>query len=190
MADRLVIKEKHTVQKLLNQEKTIKEISDVIGKSEHCIEKYVENELLPLLVRLNGEGVAMPKIVTAIQAAEEAKADYEDEVKTDSGFLSPEVTEEAVKMLVLQGIPDGAARSCIINQVVPELTSHITDATVLYKICLNRLNIHMTLQKTTAGGNQGVTISNQGASAVMDAAREKHTVNSDSAPQHIFKPQG
>lgn len=172
MADRLNIKEKYTVQKSLNEDKTINEISENIGKSQACINKYIEDELLPLLER--------------IRTSRPVEEDVVDEV-----FLTEDIKKKGVNLLVAAGIPQSAAEECIRNQIEPSLTGKIEDANVLYKLCINRLAIHTSMIQKTVGGKEGVTISTQAASQIAEE-QQKRVIPSraESPPSHIFKPKG
>ncbi len=175
MADRLTIKEKHKVQQMLDaDEKTLSEISDEVGKSEGCINKYIAEELIPLLEKIS-----------------RAKNDTENtnNITSEDIFLTDAIKEETIGLLGAAGVPEGAARTFISTQIEPGLASKIENANVLYKLCINHLNIHTTMINRTVGGKEGVTIQTQAASQIAEEAQKKAPVVS-TRESHIFRPKG
>lgn len=170
MADRLTIKEKYKVQQILDSDepKTIAEISEELGKSEGCINKYIEDGLIPLLKKIN-----------------KARQQTEDTV-VEEVFLTQAIKDEAVNLLVAAHIPERVAQKFIEDQIEPNLTGKIEDANILYKICINKLTIHTAMVQKTAGGKEGVTISTQAASQIAEEAPKPPA---RVYQPHIFRPK-
>ncbi len=173
MADRLTIKEKYKVQTRLNEDKTLDEISEEIGKSKSCINKYIEDDLIPL----------MNKISNVKQETE-----HTNHITSDDILLPDSIREQAIGLLVAAGVPERSAEVCIDTQIVPKLTYKIEDGNLLYRMCIQRLSAHTTMIQKTVGGKEGVTIATQASSQIGDEASKAPVVGRLSQP-HIFRPK-
>lgn len=102
----------------------------------------------------------------------------EEEIKqVEVNILSPEVIKRVTYQLIGAGQTKATATAKI-KQVLSRLTEEeqkkVNEA-ILYALCLRLTNPGDLMQNSSAGGNSGVTIMNQGASERSDDMRRKES---------------
>lgn len=97
-----------------------------------------------------------------------------DTEKEEKSLVKEKIVKVVLNQLMNSGLTKASAQSKM-NRVISSFTEEqqkIVDEATLYRLCMQLTNAGDLFVNKTAGGNKGVTISNQGASERGDAARD------------------
>jgi IS30 family transposase len=163
---KLSIQDKIKIQELLNTDITVDDIATQLGRRPVTINKYIENELEPLLKTMVSRTLS-----TNVQPIHEAVED-------------DKLADDTIRRLVKAGLKDYDAQELVYS--VLDNTEDTFSVNELYATCLQRLSAkHVTIRET-AGGREGVAIMTQAASERGDESKRKSPADNPD----IYRPYG
>lgn len=168
---KLSVTEKYTIQGMLHDGKSTKEIAELLSRTETIIDNYVNKELASLQETVaKAQSQAVEETVPTIEVSEEMFDEVVHKLRQAAGMLKEDATE-------------------LLNRTIRKLKLEPDNSNQLYVWCIRNLNAKDVMGTRTASGRKGVAIMTTAGSQRSDEFKKRIKSTSRSAKGHVFQPK-